>query len=173
MPQKGDRKVTKRLLLRLSALVVAAGTAVVLVAQFPADETDPFELRRLLIDQIEAAYTAGDTAALMRMAGIEPPEPTGHARTEKLLKEAEELLEQYRAYKHPAEREIRGARTALLRLIDESSDDQVYAFYMLALERKELEEEGMKDVERFDEMIREIDEAWNARAVELAGERLP
>lgn len=162
--------MTNRLPLTLSVLV-AVGTAVALFAQGPADEPDPFELRRLLIDRVEAAYTAGDTATLMRMAGMEPPALTGRARTDQLLAEAQALLEQYRAYKPPPEREIRRARMALLDLIDESTDDQVYAFYMLALERKELEEEGMKDVEAADEMLREIDEAWATRSVELAGSR--
>lgn len=91
------------------------------------------------------------------------------ARTDQLLAEAEALMEQYRAYKPPPEREIRRARSALVEFIDKSTDLQVYAFYMLALERKELEEQGMKDVEAFDEMLRELDEDWEARARELAG----
>lgn len=102
--------MTNRLPLTLSVLAVAAGTAVALFAQGgPADAPDPFELRRLVIDRVEAAYSAGDTATLMRMAGMEPPPLTGRARTDQLLAEA------------------------------------------------------------FDEMLREIDEAWEARARELAG----
>ncbi|MDE2921790.1 MAG: hypothetical protein OYL92_17065 [Acidobacteriota bacterium] len=77
-------------------------------------------------------------------------------------------MEQYQAYKPPPERAIRRARSALFDLIDESTGEEVYAFHMLALERQELEEEGMKYVEEADEMIREIDEAWHARAAELA-----
>ena len=161
--------MTNRLPLALSTLVVAASTVAPLLAQSPTDEPDRVELRRLLIDRVEAAYTAGDTATLMRMAGMEPPPLTGRARTDQLLAEAKALLEQYRAYKPPPDREVRRARSALFELIDESTDLQVYAFYMLALERKELEEQGMKDVEAFDKMLRELDEDWEARAEELAG----
>ena len=44
---------------------------------------------------------------------------------------------------------------------------------MLALERKEIEEEGMKDVEAADEMLREIDALHALRAVELTAKRKP
>lgn len=62
--------VKRASILTFAAVFVLTVGALMLVAQVP-DEPDVFGLRQWLIDRIEAAYTAGDTAVLQRMAGAE------------------------------------------------------------------------------------------------------
>ncbi len=54
------------------ALTLTAGTLTPAYAQNRTeDQPDAFELRRALLDRIEAAYTEGDTATLQRMEAAE------------------------------------------------------------------------------------------------------
>lgn len=121
--------MTKSIVLAATAALFAP-VAMVLMAE-EADEL--FELRRELIDRIEAAYTNGDTATLLRMAGKPVPE-TFAEKVDRVLGDAQSLLDRYEELDVPNRRELRDARHGLLQLIHDTEDDfLVHEFYRAAL----------------------------------------
>ncbi len=145
--------MTKRLGLTLAIAIITP--AAVLVAQAP-DEPSAFELRRLLIDRIEDAYTDGNTAELRRMAGLEPLRDSAT-----VIAEARALLNG-KSIELPTKPEKSKARRDLLELIDNSNDDTVYGFYRAALDFVRLEKDVKAAAQRINEMIRRNDE-WRQR----------
>lgn len=124
-----DLKATKNLVLAATAALFPL-IATVLVAE---ESDELFELRRELIDRIEAAYTNGDTATLLRMAGKPVPE-TFTERVDRVLADAQSLLDRYEGLEVPSRRELRDARHSLLQLIHDTEDDfLVHEFYRAAL----------------------------------------
>ena len=113
--------------------ILLAATVALMPTTLVAEESDLVKLRRELIDRIEVAYTKGDTAALLRMAGKPVPE-TFAEEAERVVEEAQSKLDRYEGFEAPSRRELWDARHDLLQLIHDTEDDSlVHEFYLAAL----------------------------------------
>jgi hypothetical protein len=128
--------------------IVLAATVALTATALVAEEPDLFELRRELIDQIELAYTKGDIAALLRMAGKPVPE-TFAEKTKRVVEGAQSRLDRYEGFEVPNRRELWDARHDLLQLIQDTEDDSlVHEFYLAALTVKQRRERFEHDLTR-------------------------
>lgn len=89
-----------------SAALVAFLTTMIggapLIGQAP-DEPDPLELRRVLVDEIEAAYTRGDLETLEQMESMTPRRALTPQRASAALREATDVLTRVVGSERPAE----------------------------------------------------------------------
>ena len=152
-------KTTRNILLTATAALIA--TALV------AEEPDLVELRRELIDRIEVAYTKGDTAALLRMAGKPVPETFAEKAT-RALENAQSKLDRYEGFKVPSRRELWDARQGLLQLVQDTEDDfLVHEFYLAAVAVQQRWAKAEQESERILKALQEAEDELERRGTQL------
>lgn len=154
------------LLLMLSAF---AGSALAQEARDRAggNDTELFDLRRVLIERIEDAVTTGDVSALRRMAGIES---TAEPDYDGLLGEASSLLEEFKDVRLPTSMEQRQARDDLYNMIGDIDDRQAYLIFQAAKHAIDEDRRAMEEIQTLGERIDENRQEREGRGRELGSD---